>query len=234
MDKKEFPKENLASKDIAPEVGENSLISGVKEKFSALSNWLFGVTKLILGICLLPFVYSATVAFLNQFSLVDKTSQDYFWYGVICLIVIHLLVWEPAKIYSFGHKILELVFNFFKPLVKVAPYLLPIYTITLFVLYIILAVFNKSSELLTVFIFLFGFSISLHLVFSAKTLRSKKGDFLKGNYIFGFSFVYIINVSILAFFLNVIFEKFSFVNYSNQAYQAAGYIFKVIFKQLFL
>ena len=128
---------------------------------------------------------------------------------------------------------MEVVFSFFKPLVKVAPYLLPIYTIVLAISYILLSYVVKSSNLVNYFIFLFGFSVSLHLILSAKTLRSKKEDFLKGNYIFGFSFVYIVNLAILSFFLNLMFDKFSFVNFSNNSFQIAKNIFGVVFKQLF-
>lgn len=204
------------------------------DKISSFSRASFGVIKLILGIALLPFVYSVTVAFLNDFILVDRAAQSYFWRGIITLLVIYLFVWEPAIIYSKGHKILELIFNFFKPLVRVAPYLLPIYTIVLFILYSLLSLVIKSEWLIKYSIFLFGFTLCLHLVFSAKSIRGKKSDFLKSNYIFGFSLVYIINIALLAFFLNLIFKEFSFVNFSNNSISSAKNIFYAVFKQLFV
>lgn len=225
MEKIGSPEKETKEANISPEI---------KAKISGLKRWLFGFSKLILGICLLPFVYSVSAAFLNELGLIDKPLQGYFWAGAISLIVIHLLVWEPAVIYAKGHKILEVVFNYFKPLVRVAPYLLPIYTIVLFIFYVLLSYIIKSPDLLNYFVFLFGFSITLHLVFSAKTLRSKKEDFLKSNYIFGFSFVYIINLAIISLFLNFISDKFSFVNFSNQTFQIAKGLFSSIFKQLFL
>jgi L-cystine uptake protein TcyP (sodium:dicarboxylate symporter family) len=129
---------------------------------------------------------------------------------------------------------MEVVFTFFKPLVRVAPYLLPIYFILLCVIYAILAALSKTEGMTQVFFFLFGFSIGLHLIFGAKSLRSKQADFLKGNYIFGFSFVYLLNLILLALVFSFIIDKFSFVNFCNSAYQAASNIFAAIFKQLFL
>ena len=82
--------------------------------------------------------------------------------------------------------------------------------------------------------FFFGFTIALHLVFSAKTIRGKQGDFLKGNYIFGFSFIYIINFGILAFILNTIFKEFSFVTFSQNSYNISSGIFSSLFRQLFV
>lgn len=232
MEKKAFP-EKFNEKESAGS-GGSSIGANIKSKVEGFSHWLFGMTKFLMGILLLPFVYSATTIFFKELGLIEKPLQNYFWAGIITLLVIHLLVWEPAPIYSKGHKILEAVFNFFKPLVKVAPYVLPIYTIVLFVLYILLALFIKSPDLINYFVFLFGFSVSLHLVFSAKTLRSKKEDFLKGNYIFGFSFVYIINVMIVASFLSILCGKFSFMDFCNQSFLTAKGIYLSAFKQLFV
>lgn len=218
MEKKESPKK------------ENS----TPPKTSDFSRRLFGIIKFALGICLLPFVYGSSASFLQEFSLVDKLQQNYFWAGLSGFLIIYLFVWEPAVIYAKGQKLLELIFNFFKPLVRVAPYLLPVYALVLFIIFWILSSIFKSRELIGYFVFLFGFSLGLHLVFSARSLRSKQGDFLKANYIFGFSFIYIINLMLISFFISLIFEEFSFVNFSNNSFQTAKDIFYAVFKQLFL
>lgn len=224
--------EKIQSQPPEKEIAPDSL--GLEKKIHGISHWLFGFTKFSLGILLLPYVFSFTQSFVLQMGVIDKPSQEYFWYGVITFLIIHLFIWEPAKVYNAGHKILEFIFSFVKPLVKVAPYLLPIYTIVLFVTYNIMSWGNKSADLADCFIFLFGFSITLHLVFSAKTLRSKKDDFLKGNYIFGFSFVYILNLMLVAFCLNIIFDQYSFVGFFNNSFQIASHIFQALFKQLFV
>lgn len=198
------------------------------------SNKVFGIIKFGLGICLLPFVYSTSIVFFNQFGLVEKSLQGYFWSGAIALLIIYLFIWEPAIIYAKGQKLLEMIFIFFKPLVKLAPYVLPVYTIVVFIIYGLFSLAVKSAWLVQYSLFLIGFTFALHLVFSAKSIRSKKSDFLKANYIFGFSLIYIIDVAILAFCMNLIFKEFSFVNFSNSAYQAASNIFYALFKQLFL
>lgn len=232
MEKKESLKSKADEVDFKPKARGGGV--GISGKFSELYSKLFGVIKFILGICLLPFVYSFSVAFLGQFRLVDNNLQDCLWLGISTFLIIYLFIWEPTPVYTKGQQILELVFNFFKPLVKVAPFLLPIYTIILLVFYGLLSLFIKNGWFIQYAMFLFGFSIILHLVFSSKSIRTKKGDFLKGNYIFGFSFIYILNVVILAFGLNCIFKGFSFVSFCNNAYFEAGNILYAIFKQLFL
>lgn len=192
---------------------------------------IFGMSKFILGICLLPFVYSASAAFLAEFGAVDPVNQTYFWSGVISLLIVHLFIWEPALVYAKGQKLVEVVFNYLKPLVRIAPYVLPVYTIAVFFAYLVI---GHLFELTHYFVFLLGLSIALHLIFTAKSVRGKKEDPLKGNYIFGFSLIYIINLAVLSFCLSIIFEKFSFVNFCNQSYQIAKSIFSAVVRQLFL
>ncbi len=225
MEKKEFPKKDLG-RNLKPD-------KAAVGKSSWISDKAFDIIKLVLGVCLLPFVYSSTVAFLRQIAYIDSSLQDYFWFGVVTFIIVYLFVIEPGWVYEKGHKLLEVIFNFFQPLVKVAPYLLPVYTIIIFFVYLILSLFTRESWLINYAMFFFGVSLVMHLIFSSKAIRSKKGDLLRSNYIFGFSFIYIINLGIFAFFLNVIFKSFSFVNFCNTAYAIASSIFGVIFSQLF-
>lgn len=195
---------------------------------------LSGILKFIFGICFLPCVYAVSQAFLNELNSADAALRCSFWFGVISLLIVYLFIWEANIIYTKGHRILEIIFNFFKPIVKVAPYLLPIYSIVLFVLYLILVYLFRVKDIINYFIFLMGVSVVFHLIFSAKSIRSKKKDFLKGNYIFGFSFIYITNISLLSLFLSIMIEKFSFVAFANNSFHIAQSIFNGLFKQLFL
>jgi len=207
---------------------------GGSSKIAALTGKFFSITKFTLGICLLAVVYAVSVSLVNEVAVINDKLQVYFWSGALSFMFIYLFAWEPAIIYVKGQKVVEIVFSFFKPLVKVAPFLLPIYTILLFALYGILCFFYKPADIISWFVFFFGFSISLHLVFSAKSMRSRQGDLLKANYIFGFSLIYIIDLALLAFGLNLVFKEFSCVRFFNSSFQISGSIFYAVFKQLFL
>jgi hypothetical protein len=113
MDKKESPNKE----------------SSFSPKTSGFSNRIFGIIKLILGLCLLPFVYSTTIAFLGECAILNKITTHYFFFGVVVFLILYLFICEPLAIYNKGQKILEFVFRFFTPLVRVAPYVLQIYTI---------------------------------------------------------------------------------------------------------
>ncbi len=233
MEKIEFPKRN-SKNDIFDklDLGPETRAPSGQSKVPGLSNKAFAIVKFLLGICLLPCVYSYTLAFLHEARRIPFPYYDYFWSGALTFLLIYLFLFEPAKLYQKGQRLLEIVFHFFAPLVKVAPYLLPIYSIIIFFLYLVLSLFIKSKDLLNYSMFFFGFTAALHFVFSAKTLRSKQ-DFLKANYLFGFSLAYIINLSLISLLLSLIFEKFSFVNFFSSGFYTAGGIFNAVLKQLF-
>ena len=192
-----------------------------------------GILKFIIGILLLPVLVATSFSFYQQLVLLEKEILIYFIWGVVSYLILHLFIWEPAVIYRKGQRILGIIFRFFAPLVKFASYLFPIYTILIFILYSIISLFFKSKELLNYFMFLFGFSLTLHIIFSAKSLRSKQEDFLKSNYIFGFSFIYITNIVLFCFCLNLVFQRFSFLNFFNQTYSVSKDIYSAVFGQLF-
>jgi hypothetical protein len=214
-------------KNLSPEekIFQPSKIEKIVQK-------LLVVLKLFLGILLLPFVYSSTKVFLEQ--LFNIELKNAFFSGIAFFLLIYLFIWEPAVIYKKGQRFVQIIFGFFSPLIKVAPYLLPIYTIFSFLLYFLFLLIFKNQQLLESFMFLFGLTISFHLVFSAKSLKSKPSDYLKANYIFGFSFVWLVNIIILSFGFNLIFKEYSFVDFFNQTFKFGLEIYKAVFKQLFL
>ena len=91
MAKKELPDKKLLKDSPLPK--DASGISGdFSSKISGLSSKAFGIIKFILGIVLLPFVFSTAVSFLNEFGLVSKDLQAIFWSGTISFLVIYLFI----------------------------------------------------------------------------------------------------------------------------------------------
>jgi len=202
--------------------------------FSGFKEKVLSVAKLVVGIALLPLVYSSSAAFVNQISMIHKSSQNFFWLGALVFLIFFIFIWEPEIIYTGGHRLLEVIFSFFEPFVKVAPYLLPIYTIIIFMVYGLLSLGIKDSWLLEYCMFLSGFSIMMHIVFTSRALGSKKGDFLKANYIFGFTLIYVINIMLIAILFGLVFKEFSFVGFSEYSFATAKDIFVSLFKQVFV
>ena len=190
--------------------------------------------KLTIGICSLPVIYAVSVCFVDELMKVELSVSRSFTAGVGGFLGVYLFVWEPVVFYKKGQKMVEALVKFFSPLVKVAPFVLPIYTMFIFTVFLLLNLWRNVTEYIPVFMFLIGFSLALHLVFSAKTLRSKQGDSLKSGYLFGFSLIYILDVVIVAAFFNSAFGNFSFLSFFNSSCQISKEIFAAVFKQLFV
>jgi hypothetical protein len=229
MGKKESPnkKEASSKKEAKPQSPGGGKPFVIPEK-------VFAVIKFILGLCMLPMVYSATRAFGAEFSVASHAGQGYFWGGVITFILIYLFIWEPVLIYESGHRLVETVFGFFQPFVRVAPNVLPIYAIIVFLFFCLGSLFIKGPWFLRSSLFLAGFFVALHLVFSIRPLRTGKEDFLKSHFIFSASFIYIINVLLSAFFLSVFLKGSSFGDFVTRTVSVYRDIFYAVFKQLFL
>ena len=192
------------------------------------------VLKSIIIIFLLPWIYSSTTAFIIESKTIEKTFVNPFIWGIISFLVFYLFIYEPAKIYQKGQRITEATFRFLSPLVRVASFVLPIYSIIFFLIYYLLSFFIKSDLLLQLFIFLIGFSIAFHLVFTAKVLHSRKNDFLMINYLFSFGFIYLINIALVTLAFSILFASFSWLNFCRLSFQISKYIFSAVFGQLFL
>ncbi len=239
MAKKKFPEDKLLEQeyldlenDFKPK--PPSVKEKVAEKFSGATRQVLIGLKFVIGLSLLPFVFSGTGAFLSEFARIESASQRYFWAGVVTFLVAYLFIWEPGFLYTRGQKVLAALFSFFTPLVKVAPSVVPIYTLIVCGLYGIFSLGIKEAWLLDYCMVLSGFFMALHLVFSAKSVRSKKGDFLKSNYIFSFSFIYLINLILFSSCLNLIFQDYSLLHFLNTTYQGAHSVLWAVFKQLFI
>ena len=214
---------------------QDKLFSQIKPPSkNKLMGFFLILLKFTVGICLLPIVYGVSLCFARELIKLEPAVIHSFIWGIAGFLVVYLFIWEPAVLYKNGQRILEVSFRFFAPLVKLAPFVLPIYTILIFLIYFILVSFMDLRNLLAVFLFGAGFSLALHLVFSARTLRSRQDDFLKANYIFGFSWIYILDVFLLALFFNLAFENFSILYFLNGSCQLAKNIYQALFSQMFL
>jgi len=191
--------------------------------------------RLILGILLLPLVYGVIVNLLSQFFTINQLALNYLLTGVSVFLALYLFVWEPAIIYKKGQRVLEIIFKFFAPLVKTAPYVLPVYLILVSLIYFILANFIKSEYLLYYTLSVLGFTGMLHLVFTAQVLKPKQWDYAKiTNYIFSFSLIFIMDLWLFGYIFSHMVDNFSFLSLFNGSLQMARDIYKAIFNQLFL
>jgi len=196
-----------------------------------LPKGLNNIVKFIVGILLLVPAYTFTAAFINEFNGLKGNLSLYFWGGLASFAIVYIFIYQPQLIYNYGQEMVKVIFGFYKPVTAAAAYLVPIYTVILFLVYGILVFMSGIKGITEYFLLLIGFSLGLHLCFTAKALNSGK-DFLKGNYIFGFLSVYLLNIILAAFCLSLILKDFSFINFFAHSFQGSKDIFNALFNKI--
>lgn len=191
------------------------------------------ILKFFLALLLLPVVIGATVSFLENLRLMDRSIYVSFGWGVVVYLILHILLYQPAQVYDTGKKISEKALGFLSPLVKVAGFCVPIFTIlSLFAYYLTLLIWKKEG-LFVYFVFAAAFTFTMHLVFTANSLKGKNAGRLRENYFFSIFLVYIVNIFIIAGIFSFLSGDFNFLEFFRRSMIVAGAIYTASFKQLF-
>lgn len=201
-----------------------------------MNSKLASLLKLCLAVIFFPALIGVSVSFSDEIQKLSPHLVSAFVWGIFSYLVIHLLLYEPQPVYQKGQRIVESVFRFFSPLVKLASFFLPIFSLlTLTIYYVVLTLLGDKfrAEYHIYFMFLVSFFMVLHIVFTAAALRGRQSDFLKANYFFAMEFIYIINIGIIAGMFSLIFAEFSFLNFFNGSCSVVRDIFAAVGGQLF-
>lgn len=190
------------------------------------------VIKLAAGVLLFPAVYSFSASFINEFNTVKGGLALYFWAGAASFAVFYIFVYQPELVYNYGQRTLGRILSFSKPLAGAASYIIPAYTLALFIIYGVLVFTSGVKGVADYLMLLIGFSSAMHLVCTAKSLNCGRRDFLKANYLFGFSLVYLSVLLLLGLGLSLIIKEFSFFGFFKGSWQESAKIFAIIFNKV--
>ena len=196
-----------------------------------MRNVLLAVLKLIVFIFLIPLIISSTIAFKKEITQLDAVTLRFFILGIISFLVVYLFVAEPQGLYDYGQKLVSHIFGFFAPLVEMAPFAVPIYSIIVLIVYSISALVFSMEKYHGVFIFLFSFSFAMHLAMTAKVLKNRGGDSNGADYCFAMAFIYLFNIFLISIFLDLIAPTFLFPEFFQTTLHVAKDIYLTVFKQ---
>ena len=192
------------------------------------------VLKFIVFLLLLPFVVISTRAFIRELNQLPSDLQESFILGILVYLLVHIFIYEPKPIYQYGQNGVTAIFQFFSPIVKVAPFVLPIFSIIFLLLFYFAMLIFDSAKLGQGLIFLVSFTLTMHMVFTAKILRDKDSNVIKPSYFFSMSLVYSFNIFILALLFDLVLTDFSFYQFFMSSTQKTGEIYSSVFRQLFV
>ena len=195
---------------------------------------LLSVFKFILFVLLLPVIISVTASFMENLRSSDARIAMAFGWGVVAYLILHILFYEPAQIFDTAKAMTEKTVGFLFPLVKIAGFCIPFFTILAFVVYIPAAKIWPGVDLLPFFVFVASFFFTMHMVFTANSLKGKQPGWLKENYLLSMSLIYVVNLIIIACICSFLAQNFSLTEFFNRVGQIAGAIYTASFNQLFV
>lgn len=216
------------------------------------------ISKFVIGLILIPVVIGITVSFFESLPKIGETTNTgsrIFLWGVLAYAILHLFIHKPKYIYTFGHEITHVLTtwlcgggvksfsaskeggavettksNFF---ITLSPYFVPTYTLALSFLYFIIPFFFEVSNLSAIYFFSAGFTLALHLVFTAEVLKIKQPDIIKTGYLFSLVVIYVINLLLVVFVMSLLFKGIRFEDFFYNTYLNSKNIYITIFTQLF-
>lgn len=214
--------------------------------------------RFIISILLIPVCVIATISFYDGIFMIEEVSRSalYFILGALMYSVVHLLLFKLDFLYVFGHESMHAIATFLSGgkasnmkvsskggsvktttpnfFVMLAPYLLPVYTVAVAIIYFILTFFIDVSRYYGAFIFLVGFTLMFHLAYTAESMRQKQSDLIKTGYLSSISFIYLVNLAIVFFIMSLFFKDVSFVDFISSVYEKTKFFYWSFWKQLFL
>jgi hypothetical protein len=195
---------------------------------------LLAVLKFIVFILLIPVIISSTTGFKNEIMQLDQVTLRFFISGIISFLIVYLFIAEPQGLYDYGQRLVSHIFSFFQPLVEIAPFVIPIYSIIFLIVYSVSSLIFVMEKYQNIFIFLFSFSFVMHLVMTAKVLKNKGGESGGADYCFATGLIYLLNIFFISLFLDLVVTGFSFPEFFKTAAHIAGKIYVTVFRQFFV
>ena len=193
----------------------------------------FVVLKFVLALLLLPIVIASTGALQEEILHFDATLQHDLWFGLVLYLALFFFVYDFALVYRFGQGVMTFCFQFLKPLVNFAPYVIPVYTIIVLVGFAILNAMGVKGEWKGLCYSMMAATFSMHIILTAKDLYQKDSTPGKPTYFFVMGVVYIVDVFFIALIMNMTLPGFSFVRFFQGLAGVTFNIYKAIFTQLF-
>ena len=214
--------------------------------------------KIIIGIILIPVDIFLVVNFCKEITDIPMLSaaQAMFFYGIAAYTAVHIFIIKPDFLYVFGHESTHAltaklfggkIFDFkvsskggsvktdkANTTVALTPYMIPFYTIAVFLVYLCISFFRDVKPYTGYFIFALGVTLAFHLVQTAEHLRQKQSDIVKSGYVFYMPLVIFVNIAVTAVVLSFLFPEFSFKQMSLATFEQTRELYASVWQRVFL
>lgn len=211
----------------------------------------------LLVLAALPALAAYTAAFVAFLAAVPAvtSAQVAFLVGVTVYLGWHTLVVKPLRLYVFGHELMHAVAlwlsgghvkafkvskkgghvtgtktNFF---IALAPYLIPIYSVVVTLLYFILGWFVDVQSYRLWWYGTLGATLAFHVVFTVEMVKTEQPDLLQNGRLVSLAVIYWVNLLCVALAVALVSPPLTVAQYvTDGAWRSAGF-YTAITHQLF-
>ena len=218
---------------------------------------LWKLLKIIAGILLLPVCAGVSQAFYNLLLSIQGVDQTglFFLAGAAAYSVFYFSSLKFNFLYVLGHETTHAVLALLcggkvkafrvsgkggsvsttksNVVISLGPYFLPIYTVFFSLAFFLCGRFMSATYDYTgAFIFALGFSIAFHFLMTWDSLRVEQPDLVANGYLFSLTFIYLVNLIILAMLLGLLFNKAGIATFFTDAAQSIKNIVMFIWNKV--
>lgn len=212
--------------------------------------------KFFIGLALLPVCYGYSVEFLRVLQTIFTMPGNY-WFlftgGGAAYLLIHLFLPRPLLLQVFGHELTHAVFaklfgwrvNSFTAsnsggrvklsgsnfIVTLAPYFFPLYSFIILFIYTVAIMLGYGSRYYPYFLFLTGFTLSLHILMTLESLRTEQPDIKESGLVFSVPLIYLGNLTMITLLLRLtIFKNIDYSGYLKTGLLRSWEVWKALYR----
>lgn len=191
------------------------------------------VFKTILALLLVPLLMATVISFNTELSTLRGSGPLYFLKGVLTFLIIQLFILDLMPVYKIGQNIVGTLFRFSVVLSRMMTVLVPFYSLFALLLFYFFYTFYYIKGLENYALFLFGFTMTLHLVLTAKDLQAEDESMIKPTYFLFIILIGVINFIILGSLFDLVDAQFSVMIFLKMIFHKAKALYLFLFQKLF-
>jgi len=212
--------------------------------------------KVFIGLALLPACYGYSIEFLRVMSAIYKNPGTYwglFAGGGATYLLFHIILPNPLLLHVFGHELTHAIFaklfgwkvksmkasnngghvklsgsNF---IVTLAPYFFPLYSFIVILVYMGSILLGYDKGFYPYFLFLTGFTISLHILMTIESLKASQPDIKEGGLVFSVPLIYLGNMLVMVLLLRLtVFKGINYYGFLKTGWLRSWEVWKALYR----
>ena len=191
---------------------------------------LWVILKIVGFLLILPLIIAFFIAFQSQILSLPVKKEVWVLWGAGSYIALNLFVYDFKRVYTFGNSLVEKMVPFFKP----AGYLVPIYSVSLIICYVIALILGRGASLQPYFLFAIAFTLAMHLILTAHEIYESDSSVLKAHYFLTFGAVLIVSLFFISLLLACVIPEYSFVGFIKSLASQTYHLYQSIYKAFFV